>query len=417
MWDGMWDKTEAGVVTKNKHPVYALNARSLSKLTKAGRYADGNGLYLIVDPSGARRWVLRTVIRNRRRDMGLGSLKTVSLAEARAEAHKNRALARAGEDPIEIRRRDKTVIPSFEEAAVTVHKGLLPTWKNAKHAAQWIKTIRQYACPVIGTRPVDQVTSADVLRILAPIWTEKPETAKRLAQRMATVIRWARASGVFSGDDPVDLARTGLPRRPQTVKHHRSLPFTEMPRLIRDLRSSNADPVTKLAFEFLILTASRTKEVREALWEEVDFDRKVWTLAPERTKTGTGHRVPLSDRMIEVLTLARKLPYASEFIFSNQRTGAPLSYNTFLFVLQKRLKVPATVHGLRSTFKDWASETTTFANEVSEMALSHSVANRVEAAYRRSDLLEKRRSLMQTWTDYVLGRDDTVVSVDFRARA
>ena len=190
-------------MNKTRHPANALTVRGIPKLTKAGRYADGNGLYLVVDPSGARRWVLRTVIRNRRRDMGLGSAKTVSLADARAEAHKYRALARAGEDPIEIRRRDRAVIPTFEEAAVKVHKGLLPTWKNAKHAARWINTIRQYACPVIGTRPVDQVTSADVLRILAPIWTEKPETAKRLAQRMAIVVRWARASGVFSGDDCV----------------------------------------------------------------------------------------------------------------------------------------------------------------------------------------------------------------------
>ena len=401
-------------MNKKRHPVNALTAKGIGKLDKAGRYADGNGLYLVVDPTCAKRWVLRTVIRNRRRDMGLGSFKNISLAEARIEAQKYRAMARGGQDPIELRRREKAIIPNFEEAAIIVHEGLLPTWKNSKHANQWISTIHHYACPTIGRRPIDQVTSADILRILSPIWTTKPETAKRLAQRLSTVIRWARANGTFSGDDPVEMARTGLPRPSTLVKHHVSLEFNRLPDLIKSLHKSKADKVTKLAFEFLVLTASRTKEVCEATWDEIDLEQNIWTLAAERTKTGLIHRVPLTDRMIEILATAKQLPRPSVFIFPNQRRGVPLSYNTLLFLLQKRLKISATVHGLRSSFKDWASETTNFSNELSEMALSHKIPNKVEAAYRRGDLLEKRRLLMQTWSDYVLGIENTVIPFNLK---
>jgi integrase len=313
-------------MAKGKHPVNALTAVQISKLSAPGRYADGSALHLVIDKSGAKRWVLRTVVKGRRRDMGLGGVRTVSLAQARATAQRYRATARNGGDPLEERHRESKAIPTFEKTAFTVHKGLAPGWKNAKHAAQWINTLKRYAFPVIGPRPVSQITSADVLRILSPIWTEKPETARRLSQRISAV------------------------------------------------------------------PASRMK-IKET------------------------HRVPLTSHAMDLLDQARALSPESEFIFPNQITGKPLSYNTLLFVLQRRLGLTTTVHGLRSSFKDWASETTNFSNEVSEMALSHKIPSKVESAYRRGDLLEKRRHLMAAWGDYVYGAQAQVVAVEFGASA
>ena len=398
---------------QGKHPINALNAKRVSKLSEPGRYADGNGLYLIVDKSGAKRWVLRCVVAGRRRDMGLGGLKTVSLAEARQLAQSYRTIARSGGDPLANRRQKRAIIPTFEFASRNVHKTLLPSWRNPKHAAQWIKTLEEYAFPIIGKRPVSQVASGDVLRILSPIWLRKPETGKRLSQRIATVLKWARANGYFSGDDPVAGAMAGLPRQLRKVRRYASVNFDAVPTLVEQIRDCSSEPISKLAFEFLILTASRTKEVLEARWEEVEPSTKLWILPPERTKTSQPHRVPLTDRMEEVLQEARTLSPGSQLIFPNVRTGKPLSYNTLLHVLQKRVGSTATVHGFRSSFKDWASETTNFSNEVSEMALSHKIPNKVEAAYRRGDLLGKRRELMQAWSDYVCGTTGQVVSVKF----
>ena len=399
-----------------RHPHHVLTTTKVRKLATPGRFADGGGLYLVCDPSGAKRWVLRTVVRGRRRDMGLGSVRTTSLAQARELAQEYRSVARRGDDPFEHRRKETAVIPSFEEAATTVHHGLVPTWKNSKHADQWIRTLQRFAYPVIGRRPINQVTSAEVLRVLTPIWTQKPETAKRVAQRIGTVIRWARANRYFSGDDPVSLALTALPKATRTVTHHAALPFVEIPALVRRLRESSAQPESKLALEFLILSASRTREVLLATWSEIDLEQGLWVLPAVRTKTGRAHRVPLTGRMVELLDAARELPRKSEFIFCNPRSGRALSYNTLLFVVQRRLKEKTTVHGLRSSFKDWAAETTNYGNEISEMALSHAISSDVEAAYRRGDLLEKRRGLMQAWTEFVCRTEDTVVTGAFTRR-
>jgi len=401
-------------MVKGKHPLNALNAMRIGKLSSPGRYADGNGLYLVVDQSGAKRWVLRTVVRGRRRDMGLGGIKTVTLAEARVMAQKYREIARSGGDPLEKRRLESQEVPTFKEAAFAVHQSLLPSWKNPKHAKQWIKTIEIYAFPFIQARPISHVTSADVLRVLSPVWIEKPETARRLAQRITRIIKWARASQYYSGDDPVEAALEGLPRQKKSVNHHKALNFGQIPQLIEQLRRCTAKPESKLALEFLILTASRTGEVLGAKWDEVDFPERLWVVPGSRMKNGESHRVPLNDYVMDVLKRARLLSNESEFIFSNQNTGRPLSYNTLLFVLQRRLGLSATVHGFRSSFKDWASETTNFSNEVSEMALAHRIPSRVESAYRRGDLLEKRRGLMVAWGEYACGKKGQVVPVDFK---
>ncbi len=400
-------------MAKGKHPVNALTAMRVSRLSTPGRYADGSGLHLVIDKSGAKRWVLRTVVRGRRRDMGLGGVRTVSLAQARLTAQRYRAIARSGGDPLEERRREGKAIPTFEKAAITVHAGLVPSWRNAKHAAQWINTLKRHAFPLIGPRPVSQITSADVLRILAPIWTAKPETAKRISQRISAVIRWARASEFYTGDDPVEAALAGLPRQIHDVQHHESLHFDHVPDLVRKLRVCTAKPESKLALEFLILTAARTIEVLGAKWDEVDFEKRLWVVPASRMKIKETHRVPLTSHAMDLLDQARALSPESEFVFPNQITEKPLSYNTLLFVLQRRMRLSTTVHGLRSSFKDWASETTNFSNEVSEKALSHKIPSKVESAYRRGDLLEKRRHLMAAWSDYVCGARGQVVAVEF----
>jgi integrase len=360
-------------MAKGKHPVNALTAMRVSRLSAPGRYADGSGLHLVIDKSGAKRWVLRTVVRGRRRDMGLGGVRTVSLAQARLTAQRYRAIARSGGDPLEERRRESKAIPTFEKAAITVHTGLVPSWRNAKHAAQWINTLKQHAFPLIGPRPVSQITSADLLRILSPIWTEKPVTAKRLSQRISAVIRWARASEFYTGDDPVEAALAGLPRQKHDVRHHESLNFDHIPELIRKLRACSAKPESKLALEFLILTAARTIEVLGTKWDEVDFEKRLWVVPASRMKIKETHRVPLASHAMDLLGQARALSPEPEFIFPDQITGKRLTTNTLLDVLKKRLGLTATVHGLRSSFKDWASETTNFPNEVSEMALSHKI--------------------------------------------
>ena len=400
-------------MAKGKHPVNALTAMRVSRLSTPGRYADGSGLHLVIDKSGAKRWVLRTVVRGRRRDMGLGGVRTVSLAQARLTAQRYRAIARSGGDPLEERRRESKAIPTFEKAAITVHAGLEPSWRNAKHAAQWINTLKRHAFPLIGPRPVSQITSADVLRILAPIWTAKPETAKRISQRISAVIRWARANEFYTGDDPVEAALAGLPRQIHDVQHHESLHFDHVPDLVRKLRVCTAKPESKLALEFLILTAARTIEVLGAKWDEVDFEKRLWVVPASRMKIKETHRVPLTSHAMDLLDQARALSPESEFVFPNQITEKPLSYNTLLFVLQRRMRLSTTVHGLRSSFKDWASETTNFSNEVSEKALSHKIPSKVESAYRRGDLLEKRRHLMAAWSDYVCGARGQVVAVEF----
>ena len=304
-------------MAKGKHPANALTAMGISKMSAPGRYADGNGLYLVIDKSGAKRWVLRTVVQGRRRDMGLGGVRTVSLAQARTSAQGYRTIARSGGDPLEVRRRESKAIPTFEKASTTVHANLLPGWKNPKHAARWINTLQRYAFPLVGARPVNQISSADVLRILSPIWREKPETAKRLGQRILVVIKWARASEFYTGDDPVGSGLAGLSRQQHNVQHHESLNFNNVPKLICDLRVCTAKPESKLALEFLVLTASRTIEVLGAKWDEIDLEKRLWIVPASRMKMKKTHRVPLNNHTMDLLKQAGAHSPEYKFIFPN----------------------------------------------------------------------------------------------------
>jgi integrase len=384
---------------RGRHPDKALSAVRVRAITKPGRYADGNGLYLVVDPSGAKRWVLRTVVRGKRRDIGLGGLRLVSLAEARERALTYRKSARNGGDPLAERRKERRPIPIFAEAARAVHAEHSPAWRNAKHAAQWISTLGQYVFPTMGDRRVDQIETPEVLKVLSPIWLTKPETARRVRQRIGAVLDWAKAAGFREGENPVAGVAKGLPKQPDRKTHHAALTYSEVPGFLAALRKADLGLSTRLAFEFLVLTATRTNEVLGASWDEFDIDGETWTIPPERTKTARQHRVPLSRRCLEILADARELSGDSPYVFPGRSVGNPLSNMTFLMTL-RRMGVNVTAHGFRSSFRDWASERTSFPREVCELALGHSVKDKTEGAYRRGDLLDKRRDLVQAWAAF-----------------
>lgn len=385
---------------KGNHPDKALSAVKVRSLTEPGRHADGNGLYLEVDSSGAKRWLLRIMVRGRRRDIGLGSLKLVSLAEAREKATELRKLARSGGDPLAERRRQRVGVPTFEEAAKAVHEAHKATWKNSKHTSQWINTLTEYAFPKLGSRRVDHIETPDVLAVLSPIWLERPETARRVRQRIGAVMDWAGAAGHRTGPNPVLGVGKGLPKQPDRVAHHAALPYAEIPTFLKALRASDAAEPSRLAFEFLILTAARTGEVIGATWDEIDLKQKLWIIPASRMKAKREHRVPLADRCLEILRRAKELTGGQGYAFAGRSDGKPLSNMAFLMML-RRMQIACTVHGFRSSFRDWASERASFPSEVCEMALAHTVNNKVEAAYRRGDLLEKRRKLMASWANFV----------------
>jgi hypothetical protein len=278
------------------HPHLALTPFKIRNLKQAGRYADGNGLYLVVDPSGAKRWMLRTLVQGRRRDMGLGGLRLVTLVEARERARVYRKIARDGGDPLADRRKARQTAPTFAEAARAVHKQHAPAWRNPKHGDQWINSLTEYAFPVIGALPVDRIAAPDVMRVLSPIWLAKAETARRVRQRMRSVFDWAKAAGHRSGDNPVDGVTRGLPKQPDRQRHHAALPYAEIAAFIQSLRESAVGEPVKLGFELLILTATRTSETLNARWTEFDLAERTWTIPAERMKAGRAHRVPLFAR-------------------------------------------------------------------------------------------------------------------------
>ncbi len=403
---------------KRQHPDRALSAARVRSLKEPGRYADGGGLYLVVAPSGAKRWLLRILVRRKRCDIGLGGLNAVSLAEAREKAAEYRKIARNGGDPLEERRKQRATILTFEEAARRVHAENAKTWRNAKHAQQWINTLVAYVFPVFGNRPVNQIETPDVLRALSPIWVTKPETARRVRQRIRTVLDWAKVAGFRSGDNPVEGVAKGLPKQHGSDDHHAALPFEDVSWFIKALRGSDASEPARLAFEFLILTATRTSEVLKAPWAEFDIQSATWTIPKERTKPKKRkHRVPLSPRCLEIVARAKPLSGESEYVFPGLSLMRPMSNMVFLMML-RRMNVDVTPHGFRSSFRDWASEETHFANDVCEMALGHSIKGKSEAAYRRRDLFDKRRALMETWAEFATkplpksgryGRDDRAI--------
>ena len=397
----MLDATRSNPGRKHgKHPEKALSAAFVRTVTRPGRYCDGQGLYVLVLPSGARCWVQRLVIKGRRRELGLGGYPLVSLAEAREMAFAQRKVARADGDPLATRRSVHGQL-TFEAAAARVLDQQRPGWRNAKHALDWPRSLRAYAFPRIGAAPISEVTTADVLAILTPIWHTKPVTARRVRQRIGAVMKWAVAMG-YRPDNPAgDVLAQALGRQQALVQHMRALPHGEVADVITTVWASQASVTTRQAFEFLVLTAARSGEVRLATWNEMDLDERVWTIPAARMKAKRDHRVPLSARAMATLTNAGGRREGTGLVFPNPR-GKPLS-DKRLSKLIKELGIAAVPHGFRSSFRDWAAEHTTTPREVVEAALAHTVRNPTEAAYARSDLFARRRRLMDDWAAYLNG--------------
>jgi len=385
-----------------------LSAAFIRTVKKPGKYFDGQGLFLRVEPSGSRRWVQRTTIRGKRTEIGLGSASLVSLAEARAIALRNRKLAREGGDPLRAKREAAAVL-TFEEAARKVHELHRPSWRNPKHAAQFLSTLETYAFPRMGKLSVSDVNSADVLAVLTPIWLTKGETARRVRQRIGVVMKWAVAQG-WRQDNPADAISQALPKQNLTQKHRKSLPYNEVSACIDAVKGSRAETSTKLCFELLVLCAGRSGEARLARWSEFDLDAGEWVIPAERMKAKREHRVPLSPRAVEVLREAKAFDDSSGLVFPGTKSGKPLSDATLL-KLVRELGFDVDAHGFRTSFKTWCQERTNAPREVSEAALAHTIRNKAEAAYARSDLFEKRRKLMEKWAEYLSQSEGKVVRI------
>ena len=377
----------------------SLTALKLRSALAAGRYQDGDGLMLLVKPSGARSWVLRAQADGKRRDFGLGSGATLTLAEAREKAASIRKLYRNGGDPVAAKRAEREArksIPTFLEAATVLHGELNESWRNLKHGDQWLNTLTVYAFPALGALRIDQIDAPLIRDTLLPIWLTKPVTARRVRQRIGSVLDWAHAKGYRPAEAPMRSVSKGLPKQPKGGGHFPALAYEQVPALVAQLQT--VPTMGRLALLFAILTAARSGEVRGALWPEINMASATWTIPAERMKAGRAHAVPLSPQAVAVLKQAKALQIAraGEIIFASPR-GGPLSDMTLTKVLRDAGQDVATVHGFRSSFRDWAAEQTSTANEVLEAALAHTVPNKVEAAYRRTNFLEKRTPLMAEW--------------------
>ena len=362
------------------------------------KYYDQHGLILRVIPTGGKQWIWRGTIHGKRLDLGLGGWPYVSLSEARQAAFDYRKLARSGGDPRSLRSgRD---VPTFADAAKTVIGIHKPGWKDGgKTAAQWQASLRDYAMPRLGKMRVSDISTSDVMAVLLPIWNEKRETARRVRQRIGAIMKWAVAQGHRPDNPAGDAIGAALPKNGVAKKHHRALPHAEVGAAITTVRASRANWATVAAIEFLILTAARSGEVRKARWVEVDFGTATWTVPADRMKMQREHRVPLSRRALQILVEARKMADGSGLIFPSV-TGRSMSDNTLSKLIREQ-GIRAVVHGFRSSFRDWCAECSNAPREVCELALAHVNADRVEAAYMRSDLFERRRELMQSWADYI----------------
>jgi integrase len=377
------------------------------KVEKAGpgMHADGGGLYLQVGAARAKSWIYRYTLKGKQRYLGLGSANAITLARARELAADARRLRAEKKDPIEHRREEEraklaeaaTALP-FDEAVARYIAAHETSWKNAKHRQQWRNTLAKYASPVIGAVFVKDIDTGMVMQVIEPIWHQKPETAGRLRGRVETILDWAKARGYRDGDNPARWRghiQNLLPRKTKVrkVKHHPAMAYGDVPAFMDGLRQRTS--ISARALAFTVLTAARTSETLHAKWSEIDVGKAVWTIPSERMKAGLEHRVPLSKAALAILA---KLPRDGELVFG--RNGAPMSENALLKMLALMGRNDVTVHGFRSSFRDWAAECTNFPRELAEKAIAHAVGDETERAYQRGELLEKRRRLMAAWSDY-----------------
>lgn len=395
----------------------ALTAAKVKSLSGHGLHGDGRGLYLRVSASGTKSWILRISIDRRRRDVGLGAWPAVSLAKARKAADATRAAVAEGRDPVAERRR--ATVPTFREAALAYHAANRPRWKRDRYADQWLTTLELHAFPKIGAMPIDRIDRRDVLGVLDPIWHVMPPTARFVRARIRAVLRWGMARGFVEQNAAGEAIDGALPALARLKAHHRALPYAQIPAALEAMNATAANVATKLAMRFLILTAARSQEARRATWAEIDLAGRVWSVPGERMKGGVPHRVPLSAAALAVLVEAAAIREAgSDALFPSTVAGATVSDGTLLRLLRSAgLGEAATAHGFRSAFRDFAAEKTNASYAAAELCLAHVTGNAVQKAYFRSDLLEQRRQLMETWGAFVTGGGADVIRLERRASA
>jgi len=372
-------------------------------------YADGGSLYLRVAEGGSKQWIFRYVTNGRLRDMGLGPVHTLTLAEARERATEARKLRLDGIDPIAHKRERKAALAAadakqmtFRQCAEGFMRDNSAGWTNPKHRMQWETTLAKHVYPTLGSLPVSAIDTPLVLKVLKPLWERTPETASRVRGRIENILGWATVHHYRSGDNPArwnGLLEHALPARSKVarVEHHAALPYVEIPAFMSKVRQNTSTGAR--ALEFIVLTAARLGEAINATWDEVDLAVRVWTIPAERMKAAREHRVPLSDAAIRLLRQMSAIRH-SDYVFPGARAGRPVGENTPVRLAKEAAGADITVHGLRSSFRDWAAERTSFPREVAEMALAHTIPNAVEAAYRRGDLFDKRRRLMDAWAEF-----------------
>ena len=387
-----------------------LTAARVRNLRNPGRYGDSDGLYLNVAPTGTRSWVQRIQVDGKRRDIGLGGFPTISLAKAREWASDNRRRVAEGTEPLSSKARrvvslkTATSKPTFRNEALAFHaENAGARWTHKKNIKAWLQRAEKYLFPVLGDKPIDEIDGADVLNILVPLQQAKPETSTRLRVILRQTFARSMSRGVITSNPAGEAISGGLPPRRSTATHMRALHYSKVAGALQTVRDSAAWLGTKLAFEFLVLTASRSGEVRGATWDEIDLEGSIWTLSASRMKARREHLVPLSGQAIAVLAAAHQLSGDSNLLFQSSRGRAP-SDNTISKLLREN-GITAVPHGFRSSFRDWAAECSGASWAAVELSLAHRVGNNVEQAYFRSDLLDQRRQLMQAWSDYVMGEE------------
>ncbi|WCP13066.1 Prophage integrase IntA [Sphingobium sp. AntQ-1] len=374
-----------------------LSVTGVKAAKRPGRFGDGDGLFLVVGATGSKSWVCRVQKHGRRRDIGLGSASKVTLSVARDRAREVRTWVELGLDPV-FEKRKASGIPTFREATAKVYAANRKTWRNEKHEGQWLRTLEAFAFPIIGDIRVSEINGPMIRNVLAEIWLTKPETARRLRQRIGAVLDWAFASGYRETEAPMRSITKGLPRQPKKDGHFAAMPYADVAAFMARLRERES--FSRLALQFAILTAARSGEVRGAAWTEIDVENALWTIPKERMKAQREHVVPLSRPSIRIIERCSQLRTCEcPLIFPGMKGDKPLSDMT-LTKLLREMKQPYTAHGFRSAFRDWASEETDVQGEVAEAALAHMVRDKTEAAYRRGSLLEKRRKLMDDWSTY-----------------
>ena len=394
--------------------IHKLSPRKVAT-AEPGKHEDGGGLRLVVSKGGAKKWVLRFTLKSKRREMGLGSFPDTGLAEARRKAENYRKLAKEGTDPIHARELEtqQQSTPTFTNCAARYIQSHRRSWRNAKHARQWVSTLKTYARPVIGEMPVDEIDTHQILNILSPIWIAKTETAKRVQGRIENVLDFASAHKYRDEANPARW-RGHLdkllpkPSKVQKVTHLPAMPYEQVAAFMGAVQDYNS--VSSKALQLLILTATRTSEVLNAEWHEIDLVNATWTIPAKRMKASREHRIPLSHQALALITTLPSVK-GNSFVFPGMKPSRPLSNMSLLQFMRglgygpsgdKGNYVP---HGFRSSFRDWTGEVTSYPRDVAEMALAHAIENKVEAAYRRGDLFEKRRAMMQEWADYITKKD------------